>query len=399
VKLRSGTPVWCGTDPVPPTYEPLAGDASCEVLIVGGGVTGGLLARRLATAGVDVALVDRGLVGAASTAASTGLLQYEVDTHLADLVDKVGEAHAVHAYRRGLTAIDEIESLVESLGHPCGFSRRASLYFAGRFWHYRRLRREFECRRAHGFDVEFLDRKQLAEVSSIRAAGAIRSRGDAQIDPLCFTQELVGAAVAVGARAHERTSIDQVDVTAEGVLARTNRGTIQARQIIYSTGYDTKPFLAERAGTLHSTYALAGRSTPDVPGWPDECLIWETARPYFYARRTDGGRTLIGGADTAFASDHDRDALLDRKVAALCRRFERLFPHARLEPEFAWGGTFAETKDGLAYIGSPPDRPREFFALGYGGNGITFGVIAARLLADLIMGRPNPDAEVFRFGR
>ena len=143
----------------------------------------------------------------------------------------------------------------------------------------------------------------------------------------------------------------------------------------------------------------SGRPTPDVPGWPDECLIWETARPYFYARRTEGGRTIVGGGDTAFASDHDRDALLNRKTAALCKRFERLFPGAQLEPEYAWGGTFAETKDGLAYIGSPADRPREYFALGYGGNGITFGMIAAGLLADLILGRPNPDAEVFRFGR
>jgi glycine/D-amino acid oxidase-like deaminating enzyme len=128
-------------------------------------------------------------------------------------------------------------------------------------------------------------------------------------------------------------------------------------------------------------------------------LIWETRRPYFYARRTDDGRALIGGGDTSFARDHNREALLASKVDELGRRFERLFPGARFEPEYAWGGTFADTEDGLAYIGSPPDRPREYFALGYGGNGITFGVIAARLLVDFILGRPNPDAEVFRFQR
>jgi len=369
------------------------------VLVVGGGVTGGLVAHRLSSAGVDVLVVDRELVGAASTAASTGLLQYEVDTPLVDLVGKVGVAHAVHAYRRGLAAVDEIEAIVASLGNSCGFSRRPSLYFAGRFWHYRRLKAEYECRKEHGFNVEFLDRRELADISSIRAAGAIRSAGDAQIDPLCFTQKLLRAAAAAGARVYERTSIDEVDVTADGVNARTDRGMVRARRIIYSTGYDTKPFLNKEAGNLNSTYALAGRPTPDVPGWPDECLIWETARPYFYARRTEGGRTIVGGGDTAFASDHDRDALLNRKTAALCKRFERLFPGAQLEPEYAWGGTFAETKDGLAYIGSPADRPREYFALGYGGNGITFGMIAAGLLADLILGRPNPDAEVFRFGR
>jgi glycine/D-amino acid oxidase-like deaminating enzyme len=399
MKLRSGTPVWCGLDDPRPAYDPLPGDTSCGVLIVGGGVTGGLAAHRLATAGVDTLLVDRGLVAAASTAASTGLLQYEVDTPLVDLVDKVGVDRAVRAYRCGLSAVDEVERLVDALGDPCGFSRRRSLYFAGRIWHHRRLQAEFECRRAHGFDVEFLDRRQLGEISSIRAAGAIRSRGDGQIEPLRFTRNVVGAAVAAGARAYEQTTVEHVDVTADGVRVRTDRGVVRAQQVVYAAGYDMRPFLPDHDGTLHSTYAVAGRPTPDVPGWPDDSLIWETRRPYFYARRTDDGRTIVGGGDTAFAGDHDRDALLDRKVAALCRRFERLFPGARLEPEYAWGGTFAETKDGLAYIGGLPERPREYFALGYGGNGITFGVIAARLLADLILGRPNPDAEVFGFGR
>ncbi len=128
-------------------------------------------------------------------------------------------------------------------------------------------------------------------------------------------------------------------------------------------------------------------------------MIWETARPYFYARRTDDGRALIGGADTEFSTDHARDGLLGRKVEQLVARFKELFAQAELIPEYAWAGTFAETSDGLAYIGQPPGRPRANFALGYGGNGITFSMIAAKLIADLIAGRPNPDEAVFRFGR
>jgi glycine/D-amino acid oxidase-like deaminating enzyme len=83
----------------------------------------------------------------------------------------------------------------------------------------------------------------------------------------------------------------------------------------------------------------------------------------------------------------------------LGERFRRLFPGTDLIPECAWGGVFAETKDGLAFIGQPPNRPRAYFALGYGGNGITFSAIASKLIADLYLGRPNPDAEVFRFSR
>jgi glycine/D-amino acid oxidase-like deaminating enzyme len=69
------------------------------------------------------------------------------------------------------------------------------------------------------------------------------------------------------------------------------------------------------------------------------------------------------------------------------------------EIAFAWAGTFGATKDGLAYIGVSPEAPHAYFALGYGGNGITYSMIAARIIADLYQGVPNADAQLFRFER
>ncbi|MGC4001851.1 MAG: FAD-dependent oxidoreductase [Pirellulales bacterium] len=90
---------------------------------------------------------------------------------------------------------------------------------------------------------------------------------------------------------------------------------------------------------------------------------------------------------------------LEAKVAKLVARFHELFPGTEFVPEYAWAGTFGESADGLAYIGSPPGRPRVGFAVGYGGNGITFSMIAAGILADAFLGRTNADGEIFRFGR
>ena len=64
-----------------------------------------------------------------------------------------------------------------------------------------------------------------------------------------------------------------------------------------------------------------------------------------------------------------------------------------------WAGTFGETKDGLAYIGAHPRLPHAYFALGYGGNGITYSLIAAEIIRDDILGRKNPAAKIFAFGR
>jgi glycine/D-amino acid oxidase-like deaminating enzyme len=176
-------------------------------------------------------------------------------------------------------------------------------------------------------------------------------------------------------------------------------GNIRARRIVFATGYESQKYVRQKIGGLNSTYAVASEPLESFAGWPDGCLIWETARPYFYARQSEDGRAMIGGDDTAFHDDHERDRLVERKVERLKARFEKLFPAIQFTPAYAWAGTFGETKDGLAYIGQPDDQPRAYFAVGYGGNGITFGVIAARLITDLYVGRPNADAAIFRFGR
>jgi glycine/D-amino acid oxidase-like deaminating enzyme len=397
--LRSGISYWQTLGLQPVASSPLAGNVKCEVVVVGGGITGALIAYRLVKEGVDTVLIDKRDLGTGSTAASTGLLQYEVDTPLVDLISKVGEANAVGAYRRGLKAIDEIDQLTVELGCGCGFVRRESLYFASHWWHCRRLKREYECRKAHGFEVELLDRAGLSAISSIPAVAAIRSHGDGQIDPYRLTQSLLQAALRSGLRAFSPVAMLETEEGVSTVQVRTSQGRITARRIVFATGYDSHRYLKQSLGSLHSTYAVAGEPVAAFPGWPEGSLIWETARPYFYARQTADSRAIIGGEDTMFSDDHERDALLERKASRLQERFQKLFPAIRFEPAYAWAGTFGESKDGLAYIGQPSDRPTAYFAIGYGGNGITFSMIAAKLITDLYFGRPNVDAPIFRFGR
>lgn len=399
MKLRSGNPYWIEISEQQLELVPLQGDVRCQVVILGAGVTGALVAHQLLQSGLYVVLVDRHEIGRGSTAASTGLLQYEVDTPLVDLIKLVGEQRAVHAYRRGLTAIDELEQIVDRLGSQCGFSRRESLYFASTCWHQRRLRREYECRQEHGFEVEYLDRDQLAEVSTISAAAALRTKGDGQIDPFQLTQRLVKHGLEHDLKVFTKTEVQTINELPDHVLLKTSNGIVTADIIVYATGYLAGDHLDSPKANLNSTYAVTSQPNLVIDGWPNDCLIWETARPYFYARRTEDGRAMIGGEDTEFSNDHDRDELMDRKLDKLIARFHTLFPTAEFIPEYAWGGTFGETKDGLAYIGQSTGRPRAYFALGYGGNGITFSIIAAKLLTDLILRRPNDDAEVFKFER
>jgi glycine/D-amino acid oxidase-like deaminating enzyme len=117
--------------------------------------------------------------------------------------------------------------------------------------------------------------------------------------------------------------------------------------------------------------ALATSQVESFEGWgEDRCLIWETARPYFYARTTSDGRVIMGGADKPSATTHTQEKLLVWQAAVLTKQFTRLFPTIPVAVDWSWGGTFGETKDGLPYIGTAPQFPHGYFGLGYGGNGI-----------------------------
>lgn len=67
--------------------------------------------------------------------------------------------------------------------------------------------------------------------------------------------------------------------------------------------------------------------------------------------------------------------------------------------DYAWEGLFAMTPDGLPYIGPHARYPRHLFALGYGGNGMTFGFLAARMLLEQWQRIDSPDHALFAFNR
>jgi len=398
--LRSGCHLWAALGEPAAAYPPLDRDGACDVAILGGGITGALVAHHLTRAGVDTLLLDRRDLCQGSTAASTGLLQYELDTPLRDLIPLVGRADAVRAYQLCLATFDKFEAIVADLGDPCGFARRPSLYLASHAAEAATLREECALRRAAGIPVEYLAAADIAGRFPFTAPAGLWSQAGAEIDPYRFSLRLITAAARRGLRAFARTAVTRYDPGDDRVTLHTDRGPrVTARRVVFATGYETATFLRQDVVTLKSTYALASRPGLDLTPWPDRCLLWETARPYFYARTTPDGRALIGGADEPFADPERRDALIPAKAAQLAQRFEQMFPTIPFDPDCAWAGTFGETKDGLPYIGATPDFPLGFFALGYGGNGITFSLIAAEILRDQFLGRPNPDARLFRFGR
>ena len=128
VNLTSNHPFWAVNNGLPANYPSLQHDASCDVVVIGGGITGALVAIHLAEAGVKTIVLDKRDIGAGSTSASTGLLQYEIDVPLRELVKKVGPADAIRSYQLCRTAIGKLGRLAKRLKIQCGFESKPSLF-------------------------------------------------------------------------------------------------------------------------------------------------------------------------------------------------------------------------------------------------------------------------------
>ena len=381
---------------LPRTYPALDCGCNCDALIVGGGISGALLLNELTKRGVDAILIDRRQPGFGSTSASTALLQYEIDVPLRELREKVGAHAASRAYTLGVESIARLRALAEN---DCGFHLRHSLHIGRQAREIPALKHECELRQALRIAVHELSRRDL-KARGIDAPFALLSTIAAEVDPYRLTHKLLRASIRRGARIFARTQAQHYTHSSGRVSTTTTDGvTIRSKAIFFATGYETNDILPPDTVQLRSTYAFISEPVASSILWSGRSLLWNTGDPYLYARTTPDNRVIVGGEDDRVLTPQRRDAQLPKKTARLQRLIKRLIPSMELLPCFSWAGVFGTTKDGLSYIGSYDKFPGARFALGFGGNGITFAEIASQILADQFLGKKNPDAQVFRFDR
>jgi glycine/D-amino acid oxidase-like deaminating enzyme len=399
--LKSGYPFWAVKNGLLHAFPPLQQDLRCDVAVLGGGISGALIADELAAHGHEVVVLDRRDVGWGSTAASTALLQYEIDTPMTELARRYGEADAVLAYRSCAEAIPLLQAKAAEV-RDVGFARTRSLYYASRRRDLRALREEFELRARHGFAVEWLDRDALHSRHALAADGAILSDVAARMDPYRMAYRLLQRLEKRGVDVFDRTTIASIQTASRGVTLRTPEGfDVRAGHLVLAAGYESQQWLDRSIAKNRSSYAfISDPIDADALGALADTLLWETARPYLYLRSTDDGRLLVGGADDAIDIAARRDARVEKKARVLLKKVLALWPQLPLAIDFAWAGTFAETGDGLPFFGPHPQHgPRVHFAMAYGGNGITYSMVGAGLLRALIERRRHPLAALFSFAR
>lgn len=323
------------------------------------------------------------------------------DKSLTSCMYTFGEESGIRFYKLCQQAVKQLKDLSECLDINPYCITQNSLYYASTDEHVPLLREEYEKLTRHGFPVQFLEQDEVERMCAFSRPAALLTEGDAEINPYRMVYGLLQQAVKRGLRVYEHTPIIRHHFEANHAVCYTVDGyEIRANKVVFATGYETQEFHHNTNAYVSSTYAIATQPLDDVPGWPGSCMIWETARPYLYMRKLHNGRIIIGGLDEKRADPKTRDSMLLGKRDKFLRILQEMFPGLpKLHADYYWSGAFGSTHDGYPLIGEQPEFPHCYFALGYGGNGTVYSMIACNIIHGLITSGHHPDARLFAFTR
>jgi glycine/D-amino acid oxidase-like deaminating enzyme/nitrite reductase/ring-hydroxylating ferredoxin subunit len=365
------TSVWRATAP-DSGFAPLLGDVTADVLVIGGGITGVTLALLMARQGRSVVLLEAGTIGSGSTGNSTGNL-YETLSHGVHGITRTWDedvARQVVAERRA--AIDFIES--EARGADCGFRRCALYQYATSEEHRTAIR-----------DEHFALAKAQAHVRTETRVPAplpapigdvLTLLDQAQFQPQAYVMHLARQAAAAGASVHERSRAIELDH--KGKRAASAAGTVKAQEIVLATHTPAGFHMVQAEMPVHREYGIARELGAADPG---PGIFWYRGKERLSVRTFDaqGRRFLI------FVGQEHKTGLHNAKASlmALETAVEKLFGPG--EPEYLWSAQNYQAADRLPYIGR--DVSGCFIATGFSTDGLVWGTVSARIIAEQLMGR------------
>jgi glycine/D-amino acid oxidase-like deaminating enzyme/nitrite reductase/ring-hydroxylating ferredoxin subunit len=388
-KGESTSPYWESASL--PRFPRVEANTHADVVVVGAGITGLTTAYLLARGGRSVIVLERDRCAHVDTGHTTAHLTMVTDERLTDLTKRFGETHAQAVWDAGLAAINQIDETVRSLDIECGFAWVDGYLHLPRGQkiepaEVRALRDETDAAGALGFDATFLD-----DVPLVGGPG-VRFDNQARFHPRRYLAGLAEAITREGGRIYEHSAADEFQ--ADGPTITSGGHTIRCEDIVIATHNPLVGLAGIVSATLFQTklvlmssYVIGAR----VPaGSIADALFWDTQTAYEYLRIDPHGEhdaVIFGGQDHKTGQADDTAECSARLEKSLLARV----PGAEITHR--WSGQVIETPDGLPYIGRMAEH--QYAATGFAGNGMTFGTLAGMMIADAILGRSNPWADLF----
>jgi glycine/D-amino acid oxidase-like deaminating enzyme/nitrite reductase/ring-hydroxylating ferredoxin subunit len=378
---------WIATAPMGTPHAALAEDLTVDVAVVGAGIAGICTAWELTRAGRKVALLEADRVAAGVTGHTTAKLSAQHTLIYDHIARRFGGQAAAQYAESQQQAVEHVAEVAAELGIDCELERLSSYTYVENPSGVEQLQAEAEAARRAGLPASFTTDTPLP----FPVAGAVRVDRQAQFHPRKYLLGLVDDLVARGAQVYERSRV--VDLT-EGPPCQvvTEHGAnVTADHVVVTTHYPVfdRALLFSRLSVRRELVVAA---TVEEQLAPQGLFITpeQNTRSVRTAPWGEGQRLLIVTGEhftpgAGHVTDH-WETLLDWTRGQ--------FPTAQVVHR--WAAQDTSSLDKVPYIGPlHPGAQNTWVATGFGGWGMSTGVMAGQLLADLVDERDNAWASLY----
>ena len=368
------------------SFKQFHGDAECEVVIIGGGITGLTAALLLSNLGKKVILLEAKRVGLGTTGNSTGNLYVTIDEHLSHLKKKWGEEVMKKIVASRKSALELIDAIVKRYNLDCDFRRVSFNYFAeslsteiDTF-----IKEELECLKAAGVKAS------SAKISDLpfHVTNMLTVEDQAQFHPLKYVQQLAQAASARCEIFEDSAVIDLDDK--EGVV-RTSTGKVRAKHIVMATHVPKGVYMVQTLLGPYREHGVVGKLSS---GACPKGIFWSMEQPKHSVRSfSHNGEeyVMVIGDKYKTGQAHDTKEYVDGLIKFLRSHFDVS------EITHTWGGQQYRPADGLPYIGKHGERT--YFLTGFATEGLVYGTLGAQIVSSIISGEKNEWQDVYKLSR
>lgn len=378
-----GGPFWfpAGTGDAP--RPRLSRDIEVDVAIVGGGIVGLTVAHLLGQAGRRVAVLEARRVGRQATGKSTAKVTSQHGPIYESLVRDLGEAGARAYAQSNEAAIATIAGLCAALDIECGAARLPAHVYARTAEAAASLEREADAARRLDLPASFSAQADLP----FPVAGVLRFDNQMQVDPYRYLQ---GLARSLGERVHENTRVEKIE-HGEPCRLQTADARVTATDVVVATQIPVVPDGMFFAKAFPFAHPMVAARVP--PGRVPRGMFISAESPTHSFRTAErDGETFIVAAGGTYKTGHAGE---QRAMMSDLRRFLREAFGVE-EVAHAWTNEDFGPMDGVPFVGcASSSKPHLLVATGFNAWGFTNGTVAAAILADLLLGRPNPHAALF----
>ena len=375
------------TKNIAPSFKSLNKNLSCDICIIGVGITGVSTAYKLSQKGLKDIVLERNFIGSKTSGHTTGKLSSQHDIFYKYLLDSNGKDFANKYLKANENAISDIKNIIDSENIDCDFEFQDSYVFSEKEKEKVILKEEASIVNSLGFSANYLENLELP----LNVKACVKFPNQAQFHPLKYIYGLANCIIEKNGEIYENTTVYDIEKKDNHYITSTNDYTVSSKYIVIASRY---PFIKLSGYYFLKMYqSISYAIACKVNGRNFSGMYINTKEPIISFRyTTDKDKNIL--IVTGNGHKVGKNKIQENPFKLLENIALKLHPESQILNK--WCTEDCISLDKIPYIGNLSDSmPNAFVATGFKKWGLTTSNIASNLISDLILKKENPYKEIF----